>query len=48
LNIGVSRQTFQSRFGPQENDVQGYVFAAPDVIKPHPEYAAQNFIRQGK
>jgi hypothetical protein len=48
LNIGVSRQTFQFLFGPEEIDVQGYDFAALDVIMPHPEHAAQDFIRQGK
>jgi hypothetical protein len=44
LNIGVSRQTFQSLFGPEKIDVKGYDFTALDVIMPHPEYAAQNFI----
>ena len=44
LNIGVSRQTFQSLFGPSKVDLSAYDFTALDKIMPHPEYAAQNFV----
>ncbi len=44
LNIGVSRETFQSLFGTAKVDVSSYDFTALDVIMPHPEYAPQNFI----
>lgn len=44
LNIGVSRQTFQSLFGTAKVDVSSYDFTALDVIMPHPDYAPQNFI----
>lgn len=44
LNIGVSRETFQSLFGTAKVDVKSYDFTALDVIMPHPEYAPQNFI----
>jgi len=44
LNIGVSRQTFQSLFGTTKIDVSNYDFTALDVIMPHPDYAPQNFI----
>jgi hypothetical protein len=44
LNIGVSRETFQSLFGTEKVDVSNYDFTALDVIMPHPEYAPQNFI----
>lgn len=44
LNIGVSRETFQSLFGTAKVDVSHYDFTALDVIMPHPEYAPQNFI----
>ena len=44
LNIGVSRETFQSLFGTAKVDVSNYDFTALDVIMPHPEYAPQNFI----
>ena len=44
LNIGVSRQTFQSLFGMAKVDVSSYDFTALDVIMPHPDYAPQNFI----
>ena len=44
LNIGVSRQTFQSLFGPDKVDVSAYDFTALDTIMPHPEYAAQHFV----
>jgi Family of unknown function (DUF6194) len=44
LNIGVSKQTFQSLFGTAKVDVNNYDFTALDVIMPHPEYAQQHFI----
>ena len=44
LNIGVSRQTFQSLFGASKVDVSAYDFTALDQIMPHPEYAAQHFV----
>jgi uncharacterized protein DUF6194 len=44
LNIGVSRETFQSLFGTAKVDVNNYDFTALDVLMPHPEYAPQNFI----
>ncbi|MBC7878307.1 MAG: hypothetical protein H7Y59_14145 [Anaerolineales bacterium] len=44
LNIGVSKQTFQSLFGTAKIDVSSYDFTVLDVIMPHPDYAQQNFI----
>lgn len=44
LNIGVSKQTFQSLFGTQEVNVKDYDFTALDIILPHPEYAQYHFI----
>ena len=44
LNIGISKQTFQSLFGTTTVEVKGYDFTALDVIMPHPEYAQQYFI----
>ena len=44
LNIGVSKQTFQSLFGTEEVNVKDYDFTALDVIMPHPEYAQYHFI----
>jgi len=44
LNIGVSRESFQSLFGGAKVNVADYDYTALDVIMPHPEYAAQNFI----
>ena len=44
LNIGVSKQTFQSLFGAAKVDVTSYDFTALDVIMPHPDYAKQYFI----
>ena len=44
LNVGVSKQTFQSLFGTAKVDVKSYDFTALDVIMPHPEYAQQHFI----
>ncbi len=44
LNLGVSKQTFQSLFGAAKVDVNDYDFTALDVIMPHPEYAQQHFI----
>jgi len=44
LNIGVSKQTFQSLIGTTKVDVSDYDFTVLDVIMPHPHYAQQNFI----
>jgi hypothetical protein len=44
LNIGVSKQTFQSLFGTAKVEVSTYDFTALDTIMPHPEYAAQHFV----
>lgn len=44
LNLGVSRQTFESLFGTTKVDTANYDFTALDTIMPHPHYAAQHFI----
>ena len=44
LNIGISKQTFQSLFGAAKVDVSNYDFTALDVIMPHPDYAQHHFI----
>ena len=44
LNIGVSKQTFQSLFGTDKVNVEDYDFTALDVIMPHPEYAQYHYI----
>lgn len=44
LNIGVSKQTFESLFGKEEVNIKDYDFTALDVIMPHPEYAQYHFI----
>ncbi len=44
LNIGVSRETFQSLFGTAKVNTSNYDYTALDVIMPHPEYAPQSFI----
>src|SRR5512132_2141777 len=44
LNIGVSKQTFQSLFGTAPVDISRYDFSLLDTIMPHPEYAPQHFI----
>ncbi len=44
LNIGVSKQTFQTLFGTEKVDLGGYDFAALDKIMPHPDYARQFFV----
>lgn len=44
LNVGVSRQTFESLFGSNKVDVSSYDFTALDTIMPHPDYAPQSFI----
>jgi hypothetical protein len=38
LNIGVSKQTFSTLFGPAPGDGGGYDFTALDRIMPHPVY----------
>ena len=44
LNIGVSKDTFQSMFGTGPVNLKDYDFTALDVIMPHPEYAQYHFI----
>ena len=44
LNIGVSRETFQSLFGKGKIDVSPYDFTALDTIMPHPDYSSQFFL----
>ena len=44
LNIGVSRETFQSLFETDKVNISDYDFTALDVIMPHPDYSAQLFI----
>ncbi|MFL5803417.1 MAG: DUF6194 family protein [Roseiflexaceae bacterium] len=44
LNIGVSKQTFQTLFGTGKVDVSNYDFTALDTIMPHPDYAAQSWL----
>jgi Family of unknown function (DUF6194) len=44
VNIGVSKQTFQTLFGADGRRVEEYDFSALDTLMPHPEYAAQSFI----
>lgn len=44
LNIGVSKQTFQSLFGTGKVDVSAYDFTVLDTLMPHPDYAAQSFL----
>jgi hypothetical protein len=44
LNIGISRETFQSLFGSDKVDINNYDFTALDVIMPHPDYAPQHYV----
>jgi len=44
LNIGVSRETFQSMFGKGKIDTSAYDFTALDMIMPHPDYSSQYFL----
>lgn len=44
LNIGVSRDTFQTMFGKGKIDVSVYDFTALDIIMPHPDYSSQFFL----
>lgn len=44
LNIGVSRETFQSLFGTDKINVKDYDFTLLDTILPHPDYSSQSFI----
>jgi hypothetical protein len=48
LNIGVSRETFQSLFGylPGKESAKSaeYDYAALDKVMPHPIYAPQSFV----
>jgi len=44
LNIGVSKQTFQSLFDKETAKNASYDYTALDCIMPHPDYAAQHFI----
>src|SRR5688500_20324956 len=43
LNVGVSRETFQSLFGTEIVDVSSDDFTALDVIMPHPDYSPEDF-----
>ncbi len=42
VNIGVSRETFDSLFA--NSDTEAVDYSALDVFMPHPEYAKQHFI----
>jgi hypothetical protein len=44
LNIGVSRETFQSLFGANKISVSDCDFTVLDTIMPHPDYSSQSFI----
>jgi hypothetical protein len=44
LNIGITRQTFQSLFGAEAVDLSRYDFSALDRIMPHPDYAVQHYV----
>jgi Family of unknown function (DUF6194) len=44
LNIGVSRDTFQSLFGKNKIEFSAYDFTALDTIMPHPDYSSQHFL----
>jgi len=44
LNIGVSREMFQSMFGTGKTDTSVYDFTALDTLMPHPDYSSQHFI----
>lgn len=44
LNIGVSKETFQSLFGTDGVTISDYDFTVLDRIMPHPEYARQFFV----
>ena len=44
LNIGVTKQTFQSLFGPSPIEAADYDYTAVDKFMPHPDYAAWQFI----
>jgi hypothetical protein len=44
INIGVSKQTFQSLFGTEEINLGDFDFTALDVLMPHPEYAQYHFL----
>lgn len=44
LNVGVSKQTFQSLFGADVVMVSNYDFTALDQLMPHPVYAPQCFV----
>jgi hypothetical protein len=48
LNIGVSRETFQTLFGylPGKKSAENaeYDYAALDTVMPHPVYAPQSFV----
>ena len=44
LNIGVSRETFQSLFGKGKIDLSPYDFTTLNTIMPHPDYSSQFFL----
>lgn len=44
LNIGVSKQTFQSLFGAHGSGVGECDYTVVDKLMPHPDYAPQGFL----
>jgi hypothetical protein len=44
LNVGVSRQTFQSLFGADATPDDAYDFTAPDTLLPHPVYGRMHWV----
>lgn len=44
LNLGISRQSFQSLFGTDRIDTSRYDYTALNTLMPHHEYAAQSFV----
>src|SRR5215207_5123551 len=42
LNLGVSRQTYESLFGSA--DASSYDLSALDVLMPHPEYGHMHYV----
>jgi uncharacterized protein DUF6194 len=44
LNMGVTKQTFQSLFGADPVGTDDYDYTALDQFMPHPDYAAWHFV----
>ena len=44
LNIGVTKETFQSLFGPSPIEAADYDYTGVDKFLPHPDYAAWHFV----